>query len=72
MIPVSPAIITYGRRDGACGSYQFFQTFAFIGSAGNGFVQVVYISLVVFTMVYLHGCGIDIRLQRIGSIRKGW
>ncbi len=42
----------------------------FIRCAGNGFVQIVNISLVMFAMMYLHGQGVNMRFQCIMRIRK--
>jgi hypothetical protein len=70
MVPVTATIVSYCGTDATGNGNQFSQTLSFIRRAGNGFIQVVNIGLVVFAMVDLHGQCIDMRFQRIVGIRK--
>src|SRR5258708_10510697 len=61
VIPVSPAVVADYRADAACLLDQLFQGFTLIGGSGDRFIQIVYISLMVFTMMYLHGSRVNMR-----------
>src|SRR5450432_941533 len=63
MIPVTAAVIADRGADAAGFGDQFFERFPFVGSACDSLVEIVYIGLVVFTMVYLHGGRVEMWFQ---------
>ena len=71
MIPMSATIVAHGRGDRSGLGDQRFDGFPFVRSAGDGFVQIVDIGLMVFAMMDLHRERIEMWLQGIMAIRKG-
>jgi hypothetical protein len=60
-----PAIIADSRRDAAGTGDQVFQGFFFMFRTGYGLVEIVYIGLVMFAVMDLHGLRVNIRLECI-------
>jgi hypothetical protein len=60
MIPVSTPVVANGGRYTASAGYQRFERKIFVGGSCNGFIEVINVSLMMFTMMDLHGKGIDV------------
>ena len=72
MVPVTATVVSYCRADGSCRCNKFFKRFIFIWCSGDSFIQVVNVSLVVLSMMYLHcGC-VDMWFKCIVRIRQSW
>ena len=65
---MSTAIITHSHRKLGNICTNFFNAHFFGFGAGNGIVQIGYIGLMVLSMVNFHGAGVDVGLQRVGSV----
>ena len=66
---MSTTIIANSSTNTTCMFHQFFNGFIFLFGSGNGLIQIINISLMMFAMMNLHGCAIDMRLQCFKSIR---